>query len=338
MAASRRQLHTRSNIRQRNHFVHDPKLSAATDIFGCHRISVNNQEKLFGTHLLQKCDRKNAPHPATQPQRALRASKRCQTVLDVERWALVIGRPFVRAAGLLLCALTCAVACTSQQSASQRAVSHSSAPTSIAASHPAPSHAVAPPTSIASYETETATPAAPTGAHAHPPAVPCVQPADESQAPFDPGFTGILEESDLVIEADIETKFVRLSQDGDQVLWSQLIDNVDVIRSKATPAPHVDGLYAYGDPGQPPYGWPPGRYVLLLLPLRGGLSTPSEGMWGMFRIAGDRALRFCPNYDDPAHPIAASGTPPTVDELLALIPTQLPTDSVAPKPTTAISP
>jgi hypothetical protein len=61
-------------------------------------------------------------------------------------------------------------------------------------------------------------------------------------------------------------------------------------------------------------------------------------MWGMFRIAGDRALRFCPNYDDPAHPIAASGTPPTVDELLALIPTQLPTDSVAPKPTTAISP
>jgi hypothetical protein len=160
----------------------------------------------------------------------------------------------------------------------------------------------------------------------------------ESQAPFDPGFTGILEESDLVIEADIETKFVRLSQDGDQVLWSQLIDNVDVIRSRATPAPHVDGLYAYGDPGQPPYGWPPGRYVLLLLPLRGGLSTPSEGMWGMFRIAGDRALRFCPNYDDPAHPIAASGTPPTVDELLALIPTQLPTDSVAPKPTTAISP
>jgi hypothetical protein len=57
----------------------------------------------------------------------------------------------------------------------------------------------------------------------------------------------------------------------------------------------------------------------------------------MFRLVDGRALRFCPNYDDPAHPIAASGTLPTVDELLALIPTELPRESVAPKPTTAPS-
>jgi hypothetical protein len=244
----------------------------------------------------------------------------------------MIGRPIVRAAVVLLCTMTCAVGCASQRAGSQRAASLSSAPTSIAPSIPAPSIAGAPPTSVASYETETATPAAPTGAHAHPPAVPCVQPADESEAAFDPGFTGILEESDLVVEADIETKFVRLSQDGDQVLWSQLIDNTDVIRSRETPAPHVDGLYAYGDPGQPPYGWPPGRYVLLLLPVRDGLSSPSQGMWGIFRIVDGRALRFCPNYDDPAHPIPASGTPPTVQQLLALIPATLPADIVPSKP------
>ena len=192
--------------------------------------------------------------------------------------------------------------------------------------------AVSPPTSIASYETETATPAAPTVAHAHPPEVPCVQPADESEAAFDPGFIGILEESDLVVEADVETKFVRLSQDGDQVFWSQLVDNVDVLRSRVVPPPKVTGLNVQGDPGKPPYGWTPGRYVLLLFGAENGVSSVSNGMSGMFRIVDGRALRFCPNYDDPAHPIAASGTPPTIEELLALIPTQLPADSVAPKP------
>jgi hypothetical protein len=250
------------------------------------------------------------------------------------------GRPVIRAAVAMLCTVTCAVtftaACASDRTGSQRASSHDSAPTTPAPSIPAPAIPApaipAPATSTASYETRTATPAAPTGAHAHPPDIPCVQPADEPEAPFDPGFTGILEESDLVVEADVETKFVRLSEAGDQVFWSQLIDNVDILRSRATPAPHVDGLYVYGDPGQPPYGWTPGRYVLLLLPVRNGLSSPSEGMWGMFRIMGDRALRFCPNYDDPAHPIAASGNPPTVQQLLALIPNALPADIVSPKP------
>ena len=241
-------------------------------------------------------------------------------------------RRTVRASVVLVCTLAFAAACASQQAASPRAASPDSAAGSIVPSIPTSNQ---PPSSpIPSYETRIATPATPTEPHAHPPAVACVQPADESASAFDPGFTGILEQSDLAIEADIESKFLRLSQDGDQVLWSQLIDNVDVISSRATPAPHVTGLYVYGDPGQPPYGWPPGRYVQLLLPVRDGLSTPSEGMWGMFRIDGDRALRFCPNYDDPAHPIAASGNPPTLDELLALIPPQLPIDSVAPKPTT----
>jgi hypothetical protein len=168
--------------------------------------------------------------------------------------------------------------------------------------------------------------------------VPCVQPADESASAFDPGFTGILAESDLVVEADVETKFVRLTQDGEQALWSQLIDNLDVIRSRETPAPRVDGLYAYGDPGKPPYGWTPGRYLLLLFGVTNGVSSVAEGMSGMFRIVDGRALRFCPNYDDPAHPIAASGTPPTIDELLALIPSELPSNSVAPKPTTSPTP
>ena len=245
----------------------------------------------------------------------------------------------LRASAVLVVILAFAAACASRQAAPPRAASPDSAAGSIVPSSPVSAPNLIPISSPSpSYETRIATPAAPTEPHAHPPAVACVQPADESAAAFDPGFTGILEQSDLVIEADIEAKFLRLSQDGNQVLWSQLIDNVNVISSRATPAPHVTGLYVYGDPGQPPYGWLPGRYVLLLLPVRDGLSTPSEGMWGVFRIDGDRALRFCPNYDDPAHPLAASGNPLTLDELLALIPPQLPIDSVAPKPTTTPTP
>jgi hypothetical protein len=165
--------------------------------------------------------------------------------------------------------------------------------------------------------------------------VPCVYPADESPADWDPGFVGVLQDSDLVVEADVESKFVRLSQDGDQVFWSQLVDNVEVLRSRVDPPPVVTGLYAQGDPGKPPYGWTPGRYLLLLFGVEHGVSSVASGMSGMFRIVDGRALRFCPNYDDPAHPIAASGTPPTIDELLALIPAQLPVDSVAPKPSSA---
>jgi hypothetical protein len=105
-----------------------------------------------------------------------------------------------------------------------------------------------------------------------------------------------------------------------------------VLRSRAVPAPTVLGLDAQGDPGKPPYGWPPGRYLLLLVAPESGVSYASNGMSGMFRIVDGKALRYCPNYQDPAHPIAASGTPPTVDELLALIPPELPPDIVSPKP------
>jgi hypothetical protein len=226
----------------------------------------------------------------------------------------MIGRPIIGAAVVLACTVACA--------------SHASAPSSAA-----PSSAGAMPSSVASYETETATPAAPTGAPPFPPETPCVYPADESQSGWpSPDFTGLLQESDLVVEADIEDKFQRLSQVGDQVYWSQLIDNVAMLRSRDVPAPTVLGLDAQGDPGKPPYGWPPGRYLLLLVAPQDGVSYPSDGMSGMFRIVDGRALRYCPNYQDPAHPIAASGTPPSVDELLALIPPELPSNIVSPKP------
>jgi hypothetical protein len=235
-------------------------------------------------------------------------------VLDVERLALMIGKLVITRTAVVTLTLAFIAACGSRQATQPQAS--------------------AVPSSIATYETETATPAAPTGAFAHPPETPCIYPADEPSTPaaWDPGFVGVLQESDLVVEANIEDKFQRLSQTGDQVYWSQLIDDVDVLRSRTTPPPTITGLYAQGDPGKPPYGWPPGRYVLLLLPPQNEMSTPSNGMSGMFRIVDDRALRFCPNYDDPANPIAASGNPPTVDALLALIPHELPPDIVSPKP------
>jgi hypothetical protein len=225
----------------------------------------------------------------------------------------IIGRALVAALALVVTAAFTA-ACASQ---------HTTPPRSSAVGSP-----------IASYETETATPAPPTGAEPVPPETPCIYPADEPSSPaaWDPGFAGLLQESDLVVEADIEDKFQRSSQVGDQVYWSQLIDNVDVLRSRAVPAPTVLGLDAQGDPGKPPYGWPPGRYLLLLVAPESGVSYASNGMSGMFRIVDGKALRYCPNYQDPAHPIAASGTPPTVDELLALIPPELPPDIVSPKP------
>jgi hypothetical protein len=232
---------------------------------------------------------------------------------------------------VLVCTLTCTAACASQQAGSQHAASGNSATKGVASAN-----AVAP-SPLESYETEPATPAAPTGAFAHPPETPCVYPADESQDVWDPSFVGLLQESDLVIEADVEDKFQRLTEVGDQVFWSQLVGNVDVLRSRVVPPPTVTGLDVQGDPGKPPYGWTPGRYILLLFGIQNGVSSISNGMAGMFRIVDGQALRFCPNYDDPAHPIAASGTPPTVDELLALIPTELPLDSVAPKPTAALS-
>jgi hypothetical protein len=230
----------------------------------------------------------------------------------------MIGRPIIGRAVVAALAIAVTVtftgACASQ---------HTTPPRSSAVASPR-----------ASYETETATPASPTGAEPFPPETPCIYPANEPSSPaaWDPGFAGLLQESDLVVEANIEDKFQRLSQVGDQVYWSQLIDNVDVLRSRTTPPPTVTGLYAQGDPGQPPYGWPPGRYLLLLVAPRSGVSYASNGMSGMFRIVDGKALRYCPNYQDPAHPIAATGSAPTVDELLALIPAELPPDIVSPKP------
>ena len=255
----------------------------------------------------------------------------------------------IRASVVLVFTLTCATACASQHAAPPRAASPDSAAGSNAPSIPTPSSqppSLRPPSSPGaapnqlpspSYETQTATPAAPTGAFPHPPDTPCVYPADASPADSD-GFVGGLRGSDLVVEADVEDKFQQLTQVGDQVFWSQLLDNVDVLRSRINPPTTVTGLIAEGDPGKPPYGWTPGRYVLLLFGIENGVSSVSSGMAGMFRIVDGRALRFCPNYDDPAHPIAASGAPPTLDELLALIPPQLPIDSVAPKPTTTPTP
>ncbi|HEY0868806.1 MAG TPA: hypothetical protein VGD55_00260 [Acidothermaceae bacterium] len=225
----------------------------------------------------------------------------------------MVDEPIIGRTVAMACFMALVTACASQRTTPPHSALRDSAP-------------------VSAYETETATPAPPTGAHPVPPEIPCVYPADDPPAAWDPGFVGVLQESDVVVEADIEDKFQQLGQDGDQVFWSQLLDNVDVLRSRATPAPTVVGLDAQGDPGEPPYAWPTGRYVLLLLAPRNGLSSPSDGMFGMFRIVDGHALRFCPNYDDPAHPIAASGTPPTVEQLLALIPPELPSDIVSPKP------
>jgi len=151
----------------------------------------------------------------------------------------MIGIPITGRAAILALTLACTAACASQQTTLPQSAPLTSAPASSARLSSAPLSAEAMPSRIASYETETATPAPPTGAQPFPPETPCVYPADEPPAAWDPGFSGLLQESDLVVEADIQDKFQRLSQVGDQVYWSQLIDNVDVLRSRAVPAPYI---------------------------------------------------------------------------------------------------
>ncbi|MDQ1486551.1 MAG: hypothetical protein QOJ62_2244, partial [Actinomycetota bacterium] len=131
------------------------------------------------------------------------------------------------------------------------------------------------------FETETATPAAPTSAHPHPTVAPCAYPTDRTQPESVAAFSSLLEESDFVVEADIETKFQRRM--GSQVFWAQVVDNVVVLRSRVAPTPPLLGVNAESDPGKPPYAWRPGRYLLLLLAGADGISSPTGGMWGMFR-------------------------------------------------------
>lgn len=158
----------------------------------------------------------------------------------------------------------------------------------------------------------------PTTAHPHPTYPPCVYPTSSSD------LADTATESDLVVEATIEPKLV-LVEGGDVSVWRQPLEDVTIVRARSGTPADVDGLAAIQQHGQPNPGfWTPGHYLLFLLPVKNGMSSPANGMFGMFTIDNGNAVRYCPNTDDPQHPFVAPGPAPSLDQLVALIPEPLP--------------
>lgn len=78
----------------------------------------------------------------------------------------------------------------------------------------------------------------------------------------------------------------------------------------------------------------PGRYLLFVL----ANGEPTEGFYGIFDISAGTLSRHCPNYQDPDHPLAAKGTPPSVAVAEGEIPPIPQTPAVASKPSSALQP
>jgi hypothetical protein len=152
----------------------------------------------------------------------------------------------------------------------------------------------------------------------HPTFPPCVYPA----SPTD--LANAATESDLVVEATIAPTLMLVDDRG-ATIWRQPLDDATVVRARSGIPTDVDGLSEIRQAGETQPGfWTPGRYLLFLLPLRNRMSQPANGMFGMFAIQDGKAVRYCPNADDPAHPFVAPGPAPTLDQLIALIPDPLP--------------
>jgi hypothetical protein len=155
-------------------------------------------------------------------------------------------------------------------------------------------------------------------AHPHPTYPPCVYPTSSAD------LATIAAESDLVVEATIEPRLVLVVKSSASI-WRQPLDEVNVVRTRAGASADVDSLVEIQQDGETHPGfWTPGRYLLFLLPVKNGMSSPANGMFGMFAIQDGKAIRHCPNVDDPEHPPAAPGPAPSLDQLVSLIPDPLP--------------
>jgi hypothetical protein len=134
----------------------------------------------------------------------------------------------------------------------------------------------------------------------------------------------IAAETDLVVEATVEPKLV-LVDGGSVSVWRQPLDDVTVVRARSGTTTDVDGLEEIQQDGEAHPGfWTPGRYLLFLLPVKNSMSSPANGMFGMFALQDGKAVRSCPNVDDPEHPSAAPVPAPSLDQLVSLIPDPLP--------------
>jgi hypothetical protein len=78
----------------------------------------------------------------------------------------------------------------------------------------------------------------------------------------------------------------------------------------------------------------PGRYLLFLL----NTGKPTEGFNGIFNISNGSLAQRCPNFQNPARPLTATGTGLSVAAAEAAIPTTITAPVASPKPSSAAQP
>jgi hypothetical protein len=115
--------------------------------------------------------------------------------------------------------------------------------------------------------------------------------------------------------------------------WSTPFASVSVIGRKADPTLATATATAMHDftVADPMTVSPPGEYVLFLTRAHDGTYYTTNGLHGMLRINGGTVSVQCANFDDPTHPLQATGSL-SRSALLAMIPSSLPPQPANSKP------
>ena len=128
--------------------------------------------------------------------------------------------------------------------------------------------------------------------------------------------------SDVVVEAAV-VEAAQSGSIGNSYFWTYRISGGRVLGGKPT-AKALLPTTVVETGGPRNVILPVGRYIMFLTDSDGWF-TLTDGMKGRFPISSSGlALRECPNYLDPAHPLIASGAPVSISQFEQDIPTILP--------------
>jgi hypothetical protein len=171
----------------------------------------------------------------------------------------------------------------------------------------------------------------PAGPMIRPPDGPCVVPTASDIAL-------LATASDLVERVTIVVRHATVlnlaTRSAGPTDWSTPFASVSVIGRKGGPTLATATATAMNDftVDDPMTISPPGEYVLFLTRDPDGTYYTTNGLHGMIRLNGGSASVQCGNFDDPAHPLQATGSL-SVSALLAMIPATLPAQPTNSKPT-----
>lgn len=143
---------------------------------------------------------------------------------------------------------------------------------------------------------------------------PCVYP---SPAELDSIGTA----SAVVVEATVLGPTVTPAPGSNESVWTYPLGNVSVLLKR----PGYAVPTAVTELGTASLGLlSPGKYILFLASGGGPEYYVAGGMEGAFAITGASTVeRFCVNYEDPASPLTAEGSPPTLAAFMAELPSSL---------------